>query len=51
MWCDMAGWAQTHFETARSQMEIGGKANSRWLQVPDLDLFPRLSRIAEPCSV
>ena len=28
----------TVFETALSQMGIGGRANSRWLQAPDLEL-------------
>jgi len=39
------------FETAPSQMEIGGKVNSRWLQAPDLDLFSGFSDVMEPCSV
>jgi hypothetical protein len=29
----------TVFETAPAQIEIGGRVNSRWLEVQDLDLF------------
>jgi hypothetical protein len=33
------------------QTLMGGRANSRWLQAPDLDLFSGFSLVVEPRSV
>ena len=45
------GYPYNGFRDRSVSMGIGGRVNSRWLQAPDLDLFPAFSDVIEPCSV
>jgi len=45
------GYPYNGFRDRLTQIGTGGRVNSRWLQVPDVDLFPHLARAVEPRSM